>query len=57
MEDLLTKRVGPRATSDVEVMFKVKEDCPIYEFMQEVSFLVDAHGLWDVRNDLVIKRV
>ncbi|QPJ62618.1 MAG: response regulator [Candidatus Nitronauta litoralis] len=56
MEDLLTKRVGPRATSDVEVMFKVKEDCPIYEFMQEVSFLVDAHGLWDVRNDLVIKK-
>ncbi len=56
MEDLLTKRVGPRATSDVEVMFKVKEDCAIYEFMQEVSFLVDAHGLWDVRNDLVIKK-
>ena len=56
MEDLMTKRVGPRATSNVEVMFKVKEDCPVYEFMQEVTFLVDAHGLWDVRNDLVIKK-
>ncbi len=56
MGDLLTKRVGPRATSNTEVMFKVKEDCPLYEFMQEIAFLIDAHGLWDVRNDLVIKK-
>ena len=53
---LMTRRVGPRATSDLEMALKVKEDSPAAEFMEEVLYLVDAHGLWDVRNDLVIKK-
>lgn len=56
IEDLLTKRIGPRATSNAEIDFKVNEDSPIYEFIQRMPFLVDAHGMWDVRNDIVMKK-
>lgn len=56
LEDLLTKRIGPRATTNAEVVFRVNEDNPISEFIDEMFFLVDSHGVWNVRNDLVMKK-
>ncbi len=56
IDNLLTKRIGPRATSNAETNFKVNEASPIFEFIQKMSFLVDAHGVWDVRNDIVMKK-
>ena len=56
LEDLLTKRIGPRATTNAEVVFRVNGDNPISEFIDEMFFLVDSHGIWNVRNDLVMKK-
>ncbi len=56
VEDLLTKRIGPRATTNCEVTFQVNRESPISEFVDEMYFLVDAHGVWNVRNDLVMKK-
>ncbi len=53
---VFTRRVGLRATSDLEVLFKVKKESPVYEFMKEIPFLLDTHGLWNIRNDLVLQK-
>ncbi len=56
IDNLLTKRIGPRATSNAEIDFHVNEDSPIFEFIQKMPFLLDAHGVWNVRNDIVLKK-
>jgi signal transduction histidine kinase len=52
---LLTKRIGSRATKDLEVWLKVNDDFLFPGGFKKLLFLVDSTGLWDVSNK-VIKR-
>ncbi len=53
---LLTKRVGRRSTSDLEVMMRVKENSEFSNGVNNVMLLADSAGLWDVPNEIVSQR-
>lgn len=53
---LTTRRVGPRATSNLEFNFAVSQESPLSEFADEMTYLVDSHGIWNVKNEIVIKQ-
>jgi len=53
---LLTKRVGERSTSNLEVMMKVNENSESSDSLSNVMLLADAAGLWDVPNEIVSQR-
>ncbi len=53
LEKLITKRIGSRATKDLEVWFKVNDGFLFPGGFKKLLFLVDSTGLWDVSNDIV----
>ncbi len=53
---VLTKRVGPRATSNMEVSLKVNEQSSLYDFCNNMSFLMTATGMWDVPHEMVVRK-
>lgn len=53
---IATKRVGPRATTDYQAQFKVNESSSLFQFVDSITVLLEAKGLWDVSEDLVMDR-
>ncbi|MBT3365628.1 MAG: cyclic nucleotide-binding domain-containing protein [Nitrospina sp.] len=53
---ILTRRVGPRTTSDLEVSFKVNEQSTLYDFCNSMSFMLTATGMWSVPHEMVMKK-
>lgn len=53
---ILTKRVGPRATSNMEISLKVNPDSNLYGLIWNLPFLVNTSGLWDMPQKLVMKK-
>ncbi len=56
LQEIATKRVGPRATTDYQAQFKVNEGSNLFQFVDSVSVLIEAKGLWDVSEDQVMDR-
>jgi two-component system cell cycle response regulator len=54
--DIATKRVGPRATTDYQARFKVNESSNLFQFVDSITVLLEAKGLWNVSEDLVMDR-
>ncbi len=52
-DQLITKRIGARATKDLEVWLKVNDDFLFPGGFRKLLFLVDSTGLWDVSNKVV----
>jgi two-component system, cell cycle response regulator len=55
IDELATSYVGPLATSDLEVIFKINPDSTIFEHMQSRKFSVYAVGMWDVPDEEAFK--
>jgi CRP-like cAMP-binding protein len=53
---ILTRRVGPRATTDQEISLKVNEQSQLYEVCRSMSFVITSTGMWDVPQEFVMKR-
>ena len=53
---ILTQRVGPRATTDMEISLKVNEQSNLYDVCNSMSFLMTATGMWDVPHEMVMKK-
>ncbi|MZH03436.1 MAG: cyclic nucleotide-binding domain-containing protein, partial [Nitrospinae bacterium] len=53
---ILTRRVGPRATTNMEVALKVNPESTLYDVIWNLSFLVNASGMWDVPQEMVLKK-
>jgi len=53
---VLTRRVRDRATTNGEVNFIVKPDNSLSGLKETIPYLVNSHGMWDVKNDLVIEK-
>jgi len=53
---LLTRRVGPRTTKDMEISLKVNEQCSLYDLCHSMSFVVTSNGMWNVPQELVMKK-
>ncbi len=54
--EILTKRVGRRATRNIELFFKVKEKSNLYKNIHAIPVLANAFGLWNVENKIVLKK-
>ncbi len=54
--NVVTKRVGSRATKNLELFFKTGDNLDTSKEKSEVAVLVDAFGLWNVENKIVMKR-
>jgi signal transduction histidine kinase/CRP-like cAMP-binding protein len=52
-DQLLTKRIGSRATKDLEVWLKVNDDFLFPGGFKKLLFLVDSTGLWNVSNKVI----
>ena len=53
---ILTQRVGPRATTDLEVSLKVNEQSNLYDVCNSMSFMMTATGMWNVPQEMVMKK-
>jgi CRP-like cAMP-binding protein len=53
---ILTRRVGPRATTDQEISLNVNEQSTLYEVCRSMSFVITSTGMWDVPQEFVMKR-
>lgn len=53
---ILTRRVGPRATTDQEISLKVNEQSTLYEVCHSMSFVITTTGMWNVPQEFVTKR-
>ncbi len=53
---ILTQRVGPRTTTDLEISLKVNEQSNLYDVCRSMSFMMTATGIWDVPQEMVIKK-
>jgi CRP-like cAMP-binding protein len=53
---ILTRRVGPRTTTDLEVSLKVNEQSSLYDVCNSMSFLLNATGMWSVPHEMVMKK-
>jgi CRP-like cAMP-binding protein len=53
---ILTRRVGPRATTGIEVSLKVNEQSTLYDICNSMCFLLTTTGMWDVPQELVIRK-
>jgi len=53
---ILTRRVGPRTTTDLEVSLKVNEQSTLYDICNSMSFLMNTTGMWGVPNEMVMKK-
>ena len=53
---ILTQRVGPRTTTDMEISLKVNEQSNLYDICNSMSFLVNSTGMWDVPAEMVMNK-
>ena len=53
---ILTRRVGPRATTNQEISLKVNEQSELYDICRSMSFMLTSSGMWDVPQEIVMKR-
>jgi CRP-like cAMP-binding protein len=53
---ILTRRVGPRATTNLEVSLKVNEQSNLYDVCNSMSFMMTATGMWSVPQEMVMKK-
>ena len=53
---ILTRRVGPRTTTDLEVSLKVNEQSSLYDICHSMSFHITATGMWSVPQDQVMRK-
>jgi hypothetical protein len=53
---ILTRRVGPRTTSNMEISLKVNPQSSLYGLIWYLPFLVNASGMWDVPQEMVLKK-
>ncbi len=54
--DIATKRVGPRATTDYQARFKVDKSSNLFQFVDSITVLLEAKGLWNVPEEKVMDR-
>ncbi len=53
---ILTKRVGLRTTTNMEISLKVNPDSSLYDIIWYLPFLVNTSGIWNVPKELVMKK-
>ncbi len=53
---VLTRRVGPRVTTDYEISLKVNEQSTLYDLCHSISFMMTATGMWNVPQESVMKK-
>ncbi len=53
---ILTKRIGPRATTNMEVAFKVNSFSKLYNLVRNMTFLADSTGMWNVPQEMVMNK-
>ncbi len=53
---LATQGVGPLSTSNLEVKIKNNPDSVLADEFETTDFLVDSFGLWDVPDEMVLKK-
>ena len=53
---LLTRRVGPRATTDFEVSLKVNEQSTLYDLCPSINFMMTSTGMWNVPQESVMNK-
>lgn len=56
IHDIATKRVGPRATTDYQARFKVNKSSNLFQFVDSITVLLEAKGLWNVPEEQVMDR-
>jgi hypothetical protein len=53
---ILTHRVGPRTTTNMEISLKVNPLSSLYEFIWYLPFLVNTSGMWNVSQEMVMTK-
>ncbi len=53
---ILTRRVGSRTTTNMEIALKVNPLSSLYEFIWYLPFLVNTSGMWNVSQEMVMKK-
>lgn len=53
---ILTRRVGPRTTTDMEVSLKVNQQSTLYDLCHCINFTMTATGMWNVPQEQVMKK-
>lgn len=53
---VLTRRVGPRATSEYEISLKVNEQSTLYDLCHCINFMMTSTGMWSVPQEEVMKK-
>ena len=53
---ILTRRVGPRATTNMEISLKVNPLSSLHGLIWYLPFLVNTSGMWDVPQEMVLKK-
>ncbi|MBC8287670.1 MAG: cyclic nucleotide-binding domain-containing protein [Nitrospinae bacterium] len=53
---VLTRRVGPRTTTDYEISLTVNQQSTLYDLCRCIDFMVTATGMWSVPQELVMKK-
>ncbi len=53
---ILTRRVGPRTTTDLEISLKVNEQSSLYDICHSMSFQITATGMWSVPQERVMRK-
>ncbi len=56
LEQLTTKRIGPRGTENLEISMNVYKNSMIYGSTKSIQVLIDAKGLWDVADEKVLDK-
>lgn len=53
---ILTRRVGPRATTNMEISLNVNPLSSLHGLIWYLPFLVNTSGMWDVPQEMVLKK-
>jgi PAS domain S-box-containing protein len=56
LDELATKYLGPLATSDLVVTFKVNSKSTVFEQMEFQKYIIYAVGIWDVPDEDAFKK-
>ncbi len=54
--NILTRRVGPRTTTNMEISLKVNPASNLHGLIWYLPFLVNTSGIWNVTQDVVMKK-
>jgi CRP/FNR family transcriptional regulator, cyclic AMP receptor protein len=54
--NVLTRRVGSRTTTSMEISLKVNPDSSLYGLIWYLPFLVSTSGVWNVPQEMVVKK-